>query len=688
MRCSALGTRFFAVTILGLALGAFMAAGCGGSSGGAAAPGGETSAVDLKSLSTVPTVDLSQYDSSQASTGSASISAARSVHVAKEFSTHGSGMSSRAGCETNMHKKEIFRMAQQIQMDRCMPEALQKAGVIPELTDNSLLYLAITKPPESETDRSRKCAGIPASHTEERAACEAEGDGGKSMKVRLGISDNKLHVDMCKGGESPSLISESTYSKSDGTATADVVRIGNWNGKNDASHITISATGITAITDGIPTLSDTGTVTASAILQGGNGDGLINYTFDNSNSSNTLAGKFHGGFTDPVSGSTNDFTGSVYAQWDSTMGCAQFGFTGTQPPMPLKNMIPFDVQRTPAVLTEFLRAISSTMGIDVTASNYATLLVCPNPDPAFDPKNPGNTPPMVAATLTGSVYSCGEVSHSGVECFSIANGSSTDDFGGDDIAQTFTFKDSTDVPFYAAVNAFDLSTLTTDGAVAFSAGAWDCTAPDGFTEVSMETITPAQIAVIEASMQACSSLERRARDQGMGGYNCGGQEVGNAVGEMQDHPPEFGDFGGELELQEGQCVGLPVPHRLFINPVNPASNQYCLPMNELCSDFTVSGLAATFTPAVSLPGDGGMTITAVTFDATPATTATFTFSTDEGGGPCIYDRHKPELQAHGEGEGPEPTDFPDACKAKGFTDPKQCQEFCMSHGEECFPGGH
>lgn len=203
----------------------------------------------------------------------------------------------------------------------------------------------------------------------------------------------------------------------------------------------------------------------------------------------------------------------------------------------------------------------------------------------------------------------------------------------------------------------------------------------------METITPTQLAAIEASMQACSSLERRARDQGMGGYNCGGQEVGNAVGELKDHPPEFGDFGGELELQEGSLCEDQAPHRLFVNPVNPTEKQYCLQFNGECKAFTIEGPSnlnvGPFNPAVSLPGSD-VTLVVIEFGSVPVSQVTVRYSAAD----CVYDLHKPDFHAQGEGEGPEPTDFPDACKAKGFTDPKQCQEFCMSHGEECFPGGH
>lgn len=87
---------------------------CGGSgTTSSALDSGNTSGDDISvaSLTTVPSLDLSEMDISQTSASSSSVSSRFVLDGELEV-----GSPSRAGCETNMHKLEIFRMSQQAQL--------------------------------------------------------------------------------------------------------------------------------------------------------------------------------------------------------------------------------------------------------------------------------------------------------------------------------------------------------------------------------------------------------------------------------------------------------------------------------------------------------------------------------------------------------------------------------------------
>lgn len=689
------------LTLLSLCGGLVLAnlSGLGGCSSSASSGGGGgssgTATADVSSLSTVPTLDLSTLDVSAAS-GSGSALSTLKAHKSKSAivqrhkrfgeDLRGEGQSSRAGCEANAQKDEIFRMSQMAQLDRCFPEAMEAAGII-EIPEESLNHYSFSPPEHSEGDVEAFCGDIPDERTEEKAACEEGGGGPKALKIRLGRIGGALQVDMCEGEDGEfALVNEATYEADGSVYTAAVTRIGNFLGNREAStfsmEVDLGTTG--AVAEGIVALGD-GEASATAQMNSHFGNGLMIFTATASD--NTIKGAFNGSFEDPFTEVQTTFTGRVFSKFGGAdnAGCAKFGFTGTPPPMRVQDILPFDISTDQ--LEGFLQAFGSELGIELTLENYQTVNLCPNPN--FNPEEfDATVKPMVAAEEDGT---CPEVTHTGVECFSISNGTSVSDFGSE-VSQTFTTIASEASDFYEEVNAFDISTLDpTVSTVAFTRS-WDCSGT--FTEIGFGTVTRAQVAILDVELQKCFAIQEKAFNrEGMGGYNCHQQEQMNGVNDLaQQGPPDFGPYGGEYVKTSGggsTCTANSgAPERLFANALEADTGEYCFPLEGECQTFRViSGASANLN--IVLPHAGG-SITALQYtQSNPSAVATSVMiSLAAGAQPCQqrYNIQQPTFEAPqefgGGGEGDEGGEGgpPQICVDRFGDDvtEQECRGFCSS----------
>ncbi|MFH0799542.1 MAG: hypothetical protein V2A66_05100 [Pseudomonadota bacterium] len=676
-----------------LLIGMFLAAGflfaaCGGSSGGGG--GSSTGGASVDSLSSLPSVDLSQYDSSAGA--SANLAVGKSMDISKTFGDdmHGVGGASRAGCEQNMHKQEVFRMSQMSQLDRCYPEAMEKAGLIPAIPTGRFAYYSVSKPPMTDAERAQMCSNIPADRVEDLAACESEAaadSAGKSTYLRLGKIGGELQIDMCEGSPATQ-VNSATYGASGTVYTAAVVRKGNFGGKSESGKFDMSVDIGTggSVTDSIVTLGTNGLVSAAGAMNGRFGSGNISFNRI-ADSSVKITGAFAGSFTDPFSSSVTSFSGKTYAHMGGSpvTGCAKFEFTGNPPAMNVKDMIPFNISADD--LAMFLQTFGAQIGITLTTANYQTVRLCPNTD--FDPMNPD--PAIKPMTLLTSGDTCPSVTQGGTECFGVTNAISTTELGASEVSQIFTIAANATAAYYAEVSAFDLLPLSsTIGAIDFPR-AWDCTG--AFTAVDFASVSRT---AIEAAISKCKQIEEKARmNGGMGNEGqCGKGEQMNSVNNMVDDgggTTTFGPFGGEYSFSDfGGCPHqLALPPKIFANTVDVAANEYCIPVNGGCAPFTVAPAGPNFagTPTTSTQeiSFGGLYIQRFGYNASPATTAQIRFSNhSDPFCDAIYTVSQPSFSAPTSGIA-----MPAPCVAAGLTDPSTdadaCKQLCMTSGVDCRP---
>jgi len=689
---------FLALSIMG----AVVIAGCGG--GSSSSPTTPTGEASVDALSNIPSLDLSEYDSSSGGNAnlavppkSVSKSVAKAIEkdVAKAF---GEGMrdvggNSRAGCEANMHKKEIFRMSQQVQLDRCYPEAMEKAGFI-TIPNDVYAYYRIAPPEMDETQQQNMCEGIPADQAQEKAKCLEEaqkGPGGGNMLMRIGRMAGALHVDMCQGDDgTEALVNESTYSANGSIYTVATTHIGSWNGNQEGGKFDIvldlGTTG--KVEDSVATLGTDSSLDAEGYMSGGFGSGHIKFQYVGTDASNKIIGGFKGGFTDPTTNTASSFTGKTYARFggSSSTGCAKYSFTGTMPGMPASMMLPYDISANDAA--NFYNVLSTELGFMVTANT----VLCPNP--IFDPDNCDPLIKPMIGTVNGA---CPEVTNTGVECFSIANVASTGSFGGTEYTQLFTIIASSGSPYYDEVNAADVSTIVSDsGTIAFSRN-WDCSGT--FTLVDFQAMTPEQGAIAQTAIQACKAIEEEARaNQGMGGYDCGQQEQGNAVNEIANEGggvEAVGKYGGKYRLSSGcQFDPAPIPPDVFVNEFNNAESKYCVPVAGACVIFTVVGEDNPIDPPISLTPE--LAITNILYDPSdPPVSADLTWDYVSGSCTATYLIERPEFQREGTGFVDQANctgeqcqqGMPQACKDAGLTSPAACEQLCKQASNPCSIGG-
>lgn len=665
--------------------------GCGGSSSRGSS-GGDTSEASADSLSDVPSVDISNLDYSQSSSSSSSLSALEIVRSGKGEglgqNLNKVGNPSRAGCESNMHKREMIRHSQQAQLDRCYIEAMERAGLITIPADSSAFF-RVRPPSEAAEQQERACEGIPEDHPDEIAACKEGGEGpsgGGDILVQAVRSSGALQVDVCEGDHG--LVNEGTYSADGSVYTMTATRIGKFGGHAEAATFTgtidLGTSG--TVSDGLVDLGD-GTATATASMDGGFGSGTMTFSADGTDQSNAVSGGFEGSFTDPRSKTKIPitFTGKVYARFGgaSNTGTAKFSFTGAPPPMFVKDMIPFTI--SDSQLSNFLKTFGLQLGIDLNATNYLTLTLCPNP--SFNPQNPtatANIPPMILGTASA----CPSVTHTGVESFSIRNGSETSN-GVAEVKQVFTIIENSSSSFYDAVKDFDLSTLASNaGTIAFTRN-WDCTGD--FTDIDFASFTPEQMEAAATELQTCFDLENRVRrNNGMGDHNCHEQQQQGDVNEtFEGGSPPMGFFGGDLSLTTGgTCPAGTGPSHLFVNTIDSSKGTYCFPLNGNCASFTVTGTSAT---GLTVDMGGGNTLTAISYTqsgTTPATAATITLKAGANSCTANYTMSQPKFDKPpefnpnaGPGGGdkkPGETGFiPKSCIDAGLTSEAACRAHCQ-----------
>jgi len=700
--------------------------GCGSATSSSDSSSGGTTTASTATLSSVPSVDISNLDVSQSSSSSSKLEVAAlkangmlelpeadsSTDATKGLAQNkAAGDSSRAGCEADSQKKEMIRHSQQAQLERCYPEAMESAGLITIPTGSSAFY-SITPPDDSKEQRKKGCDGIPADHKDEKAACQnGEGPGTNGILLKIGRSaDGKeLDVDMCEGKEgSAKLANEGTYSTSGSKYTTIATHCGSWGGNNEcgALNMTVDLGTTGKVSDGLVTLGD-GTGTADANMSGGFGSGTMHFQALGSDSSNILSGIFKASFIDTRANVTNSFTGKTYAHFNANSGCAKFSFTGSPPPMPVKSMVPFDIPDSN--LDNFLKSFGQQLGIVLTKTNYATVFLCPNS--LNDPDNPSTSVAPMVQAVAGSP--CASQTHTGVECFSITNGSSDGNFGEKKIKQTYLLIDNSKSSYYTEVNAFDLSKLTASSdKIAFTRN-WDCTGT--FTPVNFTNLTQDQGTKIIAGIQKCQALEEKARDnEGMGGHNCDQKEQQRGVDKFaQNGPPPPGKFDGACQLKTAgnTCqTGATRPTYFF----NGCGTKECFQAPGAAQEFTITG---TSSGAVKLyDSTGKFCVTQIDFtqpggDTTkPATSAHLAIKTGvtdsncSGGTACAQDCDmtapptfdKPPAQGGGTPTGggtppPPPTGggapgqqgfVPKYCTTRNLTG-NACRDACHSPDVDC-----
>lgn len=717
-----LRNRLIILAGFGLAIGAYMAAGCGssGSSGSTSSDsGGGGTAANTGSLKTVPTTDVSDYDPTTKTSASSSESAGLGKSLSKaevkavtegtpdnKYDTRVQGRSSRMGCEQNMQKKQIIRDSRMAQLDRCFIQGFEAAGLITIPTDGSRTAYLFIPPAESAEDRSNKCAGIPAERTEELAACKTGGEGpsGGVISARVGVIDKELQIDVCEGKTASdlALVGESTYTA---TPTFSVIRQGKWQGKTEKNTISGTLTGAT-ISNGDVTLSDTGSATITAAMDGGHGSGNIRFAATKLNYD--LQGGFKGAFTDPFSGSETSFTGKVAAKVgkekssDTTIrGTGKFSFTGAPPAMPLRNIIPFEMGG--AQLENFLKTFGAEMGVQLTLANYVDKYICPNP--SFNPESPSLTVKPMLFVEKGA--ECTSVTHTGTESFEVSTLREASKYASQlgtlasrfaKVSQTFVIIADSDSPFYTEIKDKDLSKVSADaGAIAFARN-WDCKGATAETTLDMTKPTAEQLTKMEAlgkELFPCFALEEGNRDEnGMGDHNCGGSELKECGENIKDNPPSFGNAGGDLSLSSNTCpaqVASVLPQHLFINQISEADKKYSLAIDGNVGEFTVNSSTVT---GLSIKGGGSagsLTVTQIAYQGpsgagvTAAATSAILSITAAGAQEVnctgTYTMSVPSFtKPTGETAA---TDFPSACKDKGITDGEQCHQFCGMPENKC-----
>lgn len=680
--------RGYLLTVLLIAT-TMAAAACGGGSGSTT-----TGDAAVSSLSSLPSVDLSTYDKSVDASASTSLVSSVSNTIASKGWAEDMrevGKMSRAGCEANMHKKEMIRMSQTVQLSRCYPEAMEKVGLI-TIPEDSLKYYELTPPEMEEENRGNLCEGIPPEDVQRREACEAGEGGDKAgvdMKMRIGIIGGALQVDMCEGGV---LVDESTYSASGSVYNVSAVHIGSWGGQTEKSSfsmlVDLGADG--SVTDGVVDLGSSGSASATGNMNGGFGSGVMSFEAVGSDNSNKVYGAFAGSFTDPFTNTSSSFTGKVYSHFggSTATGCAKYSFGGTMPPMRVQDMIPFGISDDE--LDNFLQAFGNELGIQLNSNNYQDILLCDNPN--FDPETPSEViRPMIAIS---SGETCQEVTHTGIECFAITNVTRQGDFGSN-VSQSFTIIANSSSPYYDEVNAYDVASLAASITEPAFVRNWDCTG--SFEALDFASlISSGNAATIETAMQKCRALEEKAfANEGMGGYDCGREEQMNGVNDFAGGGADFGTYGGEYGFAESSgakvntCArpGEGAPEgagRLFVDHIGDSS--YCFPDPSIgrCQSFTVNENTDIGTPDDVIAIDS-WEIVQLEYDLN-SNPQTVKVTYDTGAGNCIQYYFLEQHTFNGPAEfGGEGGSIPAAClNPDGTPVPEQvCHEICSDPSIDC-----
>jgi len=686
-----------------------MATACGGSSGGSSL----TSTVDggsgggvatTSSLTSVPSTDITSIDYSTSSTSSSSLRQAWAVKSDVMAETGGpkflgegladTGSNSRAGCEYNMMKKEIKREGFMQAQAKCAADAMSSAGLIdmPE-AGASVTYL-IDPPDITEDQQDNFCDDIEIA--EQKTRCEAgeggHGPGGDILMTLSRASDGELSIDVCEEGVK---IMEGEYTTSGSVYTVDVRSIfagffeeGGDEKMRFSGTIDVGSNG--SVTDSVVSLGTDGTAEITVRHVGSFGSGRMIFTADGTSKENEIKAYWSGSFTDPNSNTTNSFEDKIYAKIGATTGCAKFEFSGDMPPESVANMVPSDIASDN--LSNFLSALSGEIGIQLTQANYETTYICMNPDYDWEDPDPAEKP---MRPLKDNETSCPDVNHSDVECFSHLTINATTDYG-TETKQIFTVVANGSATQFDAVNAYDLSTISTTIETPAYSRSTECSTV-GSTSVAFNNLTQAQAITFETKMQRCFELAEHSQGDGMEDHDCGGQMMNEAVNDFSEADQDWCYAGGDHSLDADEPPQCP---QLFFNDCitdteSDGNGDYCMPSYDGCGRYTLTAGAVS---DVSLPIDtaetgGEATVTDLTFTGgtTACTALTATFLVSESSVTCNYTCSQPSFEAppdeggfteYVEGaEAGEAGFFPQPCLDVGITDPQICEGFCIGTGE-------
>jgi hypothetical protein len=496
---------------------AVLAGGCSSSDDDQSGSGG-TGTASTASLSSLPSVDLSNYDYSGG--GSAKILAKTGIgeNIGK------TGSKSRAGCEADAHRAHIIMESKMAQLDRCYPEAMEAAGEI-IIPDGSYAYYKILVP-----DHPEEIDGFIKFNPKYKLAKSSEppagGPRGGTMLLRigrgLGSGLNEMHIDMCtEGTGAATRMSESTYAASGSVYNASVVRKGSFGDEDDSFNMAFELeVDAVSVSNGIADLGSSGSVKATGRFIDPWGRGQINYQAEASTRTNIIYGGFGAEFVDDYLGGTQKFDDKMYSSFggDNRTGTGKWLFSGTFPAFPVSHMMPPEISE--GEKDDFYKFISEELGTTVDENNVDTLKVCPNP--ACDHDNPT---PETCGMIVSNDSTCVEDGHAGIESFAIT---------GSQGSLIFAVIDHSLSPFYNAVNGVSFSDETLFPAsvaeINYSRD-WNCQAEGDWIEINPEQLarvakgvlakTPEEIERMTTKMAACIELENDAmKGGGMGEFRC------------------------------------------------------------------------------------------------------------------------------------------------------------------------
>lgn len=657
-----------------------------------------TTTADVSSISNVPSMNLSAYDNTTSTSGTASLNSlylsasddddelAPTYSVGEGIGQEGSR--STAFCQVNMQKEEVFRTGAILAGDLCSVQTLEKYGVITVPTDGtrSIFHFDFSDDEFEETaeEQAAKCDDIPEENLDEKEWCLSEEtqDADDSMMLRVGVIDGTLEIDFCDGasGSETLQIEANAKAADDKTYVVSSTETDDWGGYENWATIAATISDFEQVIDGDVEFNDDSSIAAEITTHGGYGTGTIHFEAHGAKGTghNIVKGAFEGNYDDQATGTTQEFTGKVYAQYGgaTNLGTAKMSFSGTVPPFAAPDML-YGVDE--ASQASILDALASELGIPGLT---ADTLLCPNMSDDFDEND--NVKPMVEAT-DGQ---CPAFSDERVESFSITNAFVETDFGMTEVIQIALITSDDDSPFYDAVNAFDISALTVAAKPAFARN-WDCTGSN-VTEVSFETIfnslSQTEIMEFDTAMQECEALYELANGwDGAGGHDCYEEENSGEVDNFIDQGMDAADWGviggdGVTTSAQAQCKsgGMIIGEYIFLDPVDITQGLYCLIDEDgVCNEFSYNSNSKSAT-GLNLNYGGGVTVTSMSFTVSneAATAANITFNVP-GLGSCTnaYTWSKPTFDG-GIGEGDDGFEMPEACTNAGIDDGAACEAFC------------
>lgn len=537
------------------------------------------------------------------------------------------------------------------------------------------------KQQSAEDEGHDPCEGIPDELEDEKEACESGDHGAPECIVfRTGRIDGKLMADLCFSAgqecDELKLEEEMNYEASGSVSTAHVIHEFTFGDEEEKAQVdaTIDLGTDGSINDGEIDLGTDGTASITARMTGKWGDGTM--TAQATPSRFVLSGAFEGNFVDPFQDVVTSFSGKAKGILKETEGCAKFRFVGSPPSWPVTDMIVGIPEKD---IPNFLKNLNlECSDCNLTAENYKTKRVCPNPN--HDPASKNDPdPPMIGAKADNT---CKEITHEDVGCFVPSNATEEGTFV-TKITQTFLKVDCGLTTVGEECKAFDLSDLKVDvSGVGFERN-WDCTGD--FSDVDFTETTEDEM---EECFAECFALDEKLfSNEGMGGRNCDFEEKVEVVDNfVDDGGQNFGKCGGEYKKTTGgNCAtSASTPATLWVDAIDPNNNKYCVQTGERCSEYTLSGTSAT---NLSIEFVGGNKLTSIAYNS-EFSTADLTFTSSAGTCTDKYTVSKPTFEKvdtfnPNSKQGP-----PEACIQKFGADvtEEECHALCRQKDDPCHFG--